>query len=174
MTGKHHLIAGTVTGACVATSAIVSGNVNYLLIAGTVATTMVGSLFPDIDSSTSKLGSKMKITSTIINKLFGHRGFLHSPLFIVFMMWLLNHIFTSNNIQTYSLLWQGFAFGMMTHLLCDMMTKGGIPILYPFNRVKISFTFMKSGSKWEWIPLVIVCSLIVVATILLCNAGTFL
>ena len=80
MTGKHHLIAGTVTGACLATSAVVAGNANYLIVGGAVLTTMIGSLFPDIDSSTSKLGSKMKITSTIINKLFGHRGFLHSPL----------------------------------------------------------------------------------------------
>ncbi len=174
MTGKHHLIGGTVTGACLATSAILAGDANYLIVGGAVLTTILGSLFPDLDSSTSKLGSKMKITSTIINKLFGHRGFLHSPLFIVFMMWLLNRIFVTNNIQEYSLLWQGFAFGMMNHLICDMMTKGGIPILYPFSRVKVSFTFMKSGSKWEWIPLLLVCILCAVATFLMCSAGTFL
>ena len=175
MTGKHHLIAGTVCGVCVGASAIIApGNTSYLIACGAVGTTMIGSLLPDIDSRTSKLGSKMKIASFLANKLFGHRGFLHSPLFIVFMMWLLNLIFTKNNISEYSLLWQGLAFGMINHLFCDMMTKGGIPILYPFSKMKLSFTFMKSGSKWEFIPLILMCVLTVVATIVLCKNGTFI
>ena len=174
MTGKHHLIAGGITGACVATSAILSGNVNYLVIGGTILTTMIGSLFPDIDTRTSKLGKKMKITSTIISKMFGHRGFLHSPIFIVLTICALSYIFNSNNIQQFSLLWQGFAIGMINHLVCDMMTKGGVPILYPFNKVKVSFTFMRSGSKWECIPLSIVCALTIIATVFFCSAGTFL
>lgn len=175
MTGKHHLIAGAVCGVCVGASAIIApGNTSYLIACGAVGTTMIGSLLPDIDSRTSKLGSKMKITSFLANKLFGHRGFLHSPLFIVFVMWLLNFIFTKNGIQDYSLLWQGLAFGMINHLMCDMMTKGGIPILYPFFKLKLSFTNMKSGSKWELIPLILVCILTVVATYVLCKNGTFI
>lgn len=173
MTGKHHLIAGTTTGLCCVASILISGRVEFA-VAGVIPATMIGSLFPDIDSSTSKLGSKMKITSKIIGLFFGHRGFLHSPLFIVGFMLLLNYIFTQNGIVQYNYLWQCFSFGMMSHLVCDMCTKGGIPLLYPFNRGKFSFTWMKSGSKREFIPLTIVCILTVLSAILLISGGTFL
>ena len=175
MIGRHHLIAGTVCGLCVGASTVLSkSDPSYLLACGAVATTIIGSLVPDIDSRTSKLGSKMKITSFLANKLFGHRGFLHSPLFIVVMMCLMGFLFNKGEISEYSVLWQGLSFGMMNHLICDMMTKGGIPILYPFYRFKLSFTNMKSGSKWELVPLIIVCLLTITATVLLCKNGTFL
>jgi inner membrane protein len=174
MTGKHHLIAGSIAGCCVAASTIVKGDPNVLLIGGTVLTTMVGSLFPDIDSRTSKLGSKMKITSTIASKLFGHRGFLHSPLFAICMFLLCNILFEHFQIEKYSLLYYGFVIGIINHFACDITTKGGIPLLYPMTKAKFSFSPMKSGSKWEFIPLAIVCSLSVILTIVFCYHNTFL
>lgn len=174
MTGKHHLVAGTVAGCCVLASTIIEGDTNYLVAGGTVLTTMVGSLFPDIDSRTSKLGSKMKITSAIVSKLFGHRGFLHSPLFALVMLLICGLMFKKASISGYALLYYGFVIGMLNHLFCDMLTKGGIPLFYPALRWKFSILPMKSGSKWEFIPLTITCVLMVVITILLIYGGTFL
>lgn len=174
MTGKHHLIAGTVAGCCVLASTIIEGEANYLVSGATVLTTMVGSLFPDIDSKTSKLGSKLKITSTIANKLFGHRGFLHSPLFVMVMALICGLIFNKASLQQFSLLYYGFIIGMVNHLFCDLLTKGGIPLFYPASRWKFSISPMKSGSKWEFIPLTITCTICVVLTILMVSSGTFL
>ena len=169
MTGKHHIIASTDAGACIITSALSNNYHNIPVLIGTVGTTALGGLFPDIDSKTSKLGSKFKITSTIISKLFGHRGFLHSPIFAVAMFFLLRWVFVKNNIADYSLLYYGFVFGILNHFFCDMATKGGIPLLYPFQKVKFSISPMKSGSKYE-IGVVIFISLIIVAITFLCIA----
>ena len=164
MTGKHHLISGTVAGGCVATSYILQNQqenfkVTIPIVIGTVIVTGIGSLFPDIDTKTSKMGKKMRITSTIINKMFGHRGFLHSPIFAVAMFFLLRYIFNVNNISEYSVLYYGFVAGIINHFICDMMTKGGIPLLYPFQKVKFSLTPLKSGSKYEIVSLIAVCIL---------------
>ena len=173
MTGRHHIVSGAVVGLCLSASLIISGRVE-IGVAGAFATTVLGSIFPDIDTSTSKLGKKMKFTSRLMNMLFGHRGFLHSPIFAVLSMILLNWLFAKYNIEQYNYIWQGFGIGILNHLMCDMMTKGGIPLLYPFYKWKFSFSNMKSGSKLEFIPLLIVCSLSIVLTILFVCGGTFL
>lgn len=174
MKGRNHLICGTVTGCCLMASTILSGEADYGVTGMAVAATMVGSLFPDIDSRTSKLGSKMKITSTIANKLFGHRGFLHSPLFVLVALGILSIVFTKAEIKEYSLIYYGFIIGMINHLFCDMLTKGGIPLFYPLSKWKFSILPMKSGSKWEFIPLFITCIIICVITGLFILGGTFL
>ena len=72
MNGTHHLIAGTCVATCLSTSVIISGNYNALPILAGFAGTVIGSLFPDIDTSTSKIGRKVKHISKIINK-FNYR-----------------------------------------------------------------------------------------------------
>lgn len=174
MTGKHHLTAGTVVGLCTATSLIVSGVRNPIFIGGTILTAMLGSLFPDLDSRTSKLGSKLKLTSAIISKLFGHRGFFHSLLFSLVMAGLCIFAFWKYDISEYIYLWQGFIIGILNHLFCDMFTKGGVPFLYPFCKTKFRLTKMKSGSKFETLSLSIVCLLCIFLTYVLCKEGIFL
>lgn len=149
MKGKHHMIAGVCAGACLTASALVVSDFGFVPIVGGFIGTVVGSLFPDIDSSTSKLGSKIKIVSKIINNLFGHRGLLHCPLLIVGLFFLFRMLFRNWGITDYSIVYIGFLLGMLMHLVCDITTRGGIPVLYPFYTMKFSLTPMKSGSKWE-------------------------
>jgi inner membrane protein len=177
MTGKHHLVSGVVAGICCATS-IMMGNENGLgsdliVACGSLVAASIGSLVPDLDTKTSKLGKKMKITSTIASKLFGHRGFLHSPLFVVCIFILGALLFKKINATDFSPIYYSFALGMLNHLACDMTTKGGIPLLYPFTRVKFSLSPMKSGSKWEPVMLIIMCLLSIGLTILFISNGTF-
>jgi membrane-bound metal-dependent hydrolase YbcI (DUF457 family) len=89
-------------------------------------------------------------------------------------MLLLNLWFSNNGWSAYNYIWQGFGIGMMNHLFCDMMTRGGIPLLYPFYRWKFSFTNLKSGSRWEIFTLVGVCILTAILTILFIAGGTYL
>lgn len=174
MTGKHHLTAGTVVGLCTATSLIVSGVRNPIFIGGTILTAMLGSLFPDLDSRTSKLGSKFKLTSTIVSKLFGHRGFLHSLFFALLMAGICVFAFWKYEITQYIYLWQGFVIGIVNHLVCDMMTKGGVPLFHPLWKKKFRLTWMKSGSKYETIFLTLICSICIAITYLMCKKGIFL
>lgn len=167
MKGKNHLIAGICTAGCLVASTIIEHEVGVIPIAGMAVATCVGSLFPDIDSRTSKLGKKMKFTSWLCSKVFGHRGFLHSPLFIgltYLVFWL---VFNANNIMEYNYIWGGFIAGMLMHLMCDITTKGGIPLLYPWARGKVSIGTLPSGSKWEFIPLFFIMALAVIITVVM-------
>lgn len=173
MKGKNHLIAGVCAAGCLTTSVVIEQQTGLIPIAGMAVATCIGSLFPDIDSRTSKLGKKMKITSWLCSKVFGHRGFLHSPLFIVLVYLLCWTIFKHNNIIQYNYIWGGFIVGMLTHLICDITTKGGVPLLYPWSRGKISLGVLSSGSKWEPVSLIFIMALIIGATVLMIWNGWY-
>ena len=175
MKGKNHMVAGACTAGCLVVSAIVEGNAGIIPIVGMGAAAAFGSMFPDIDSRTSKLGKKMKIMSWLCSKVFGHRGFLHSPLFAALTYLICWMVFDKNNIPAeYSYIWGGFIAGMLMHFMCDMATKGGLPLLYPIARYRFGFGVLESGSKWEWVSLVLIMALAVGATVLLMLNGVWL
>jgi membrane-bound metal-dependent hydrolase YbcI (DUF457 family) len=74
-----------------------------------------GSLFPDIDSSKSIIGRKVKLVSY----LFKHRGFFHS-IFAMLLFGLLFYFLFSPSV--------GFAFvtGFLLHLMMDAISKEGL------------------------------------------------
>lgn len=139
-----------------------------------IAGAVIGSLFPDIDHRGSYLGRKAKITSTITNALFGHRGITHSPIAMgafVFFLYLLSKLFivTSPFIKLWFI---GFFLGILSHIFLDMLTKGGVPLLLPFTKKRISLTKMKTGSMGEklvMIIMVIVCVYLSLNNIMLLN-----
>jgi len=109
------------------------------------------SIFPDIDERKSKIGKKYKKTSTVINFIFGHRGFFHSiyiPLFLYFIFYYIN-------IEI------GIAVlvGYFSHLFMDALTKNGIRPLYPIINKKIN-GFFKTNSFFEKILFLIIIFLI--------------
>ena len=70
---------------------------------------LIGSIFLDIDSPTSKLGKKR--LSKVLMAFNSHRGIVHSLLFVFFSYFLLSLIF--GNIAL------GFFIGASIHLLLD-------------------------------------------------------
>ena len=109
------------------------------------------SIFPDIDEKKSKIGRKNKTLSTIINFIFGHRGFFHSiyiPLFLYFVFYYIN-----NEV--------GIAIlaGYFSHLFMDAITKNGIRPLYPLINKRIN-GFFKTNSILEKILFLIIILLI--------------
>lgn len=148
MNGKMHLQFGSyvgITGGLLLATGILSSpydSVTNGILFG-IGTT-IGSLFLDIDSPTSMISKKIPLIPTFINKGFGHRGFIHSPCFIglLAVLFYCLHIDPELNIMAI-----GFLLGCVLHLIQDILTKGGIPILYPFCREKFSLGFLKSGSK---------------------------
>lgn len=167
MKGKNHLIAGVCTAGCLTASAIIEHEVGIIPIAGMAAAACFGSLFPDIDSRTSKLGKRMKFTSWLCSKVFGHRGFLHSPLFVALTYLVFWLVFDKCGITEYNYIWGGFIAGMLMHLMCDMATKGGLPLLYPWARYRFRFGVLESGSKWEWVSLTFIMVLTIGISVLM-------
>ena len=162
MKGKTHLLFGVGTGcllaAVVANDSIVQG-------LGLIGCTAVGSLFPDIDTPTSTISKKFKITSRIFNKMFGHRTFFHSPLCCAIISLVLYLILKGNDALAWTPLIGAFAFGFMGHLFLDALTKGGIPFLYPFKTKRYHLTNIKTGGRGETFVFIGACAISVVAFI---------
>lgn len=125
MTGKTHIIGGIT--ASLAFAQITNYDPFILVGAG-----VIGAILPDICHGGSKIGRTLPVLSKIINKLFGHRTFTHSLLFLVLMAALMN-AFVPNEAFT-----AGVLVGMASHYILDMATKNGIKLFFP---IKVTVRF---------------------------------
>lgn len=137
MTGRtHDLAAFTLLTATVAYMPIQEMTLATAIVAFTA--NMVGALAPDIDQTTSSIWEKVRfgrIISGIISPLFGkHRFISHSivgiVLFSVIVRFLLGIVGTVLLVDM-DVVWFAFMIGFVSHLLTDMLTRDGIPLLFP-------------------------------------------
>ena len=92
-----------------------------------------GSMLPDIDNPSSKLGRNVKIFGYV----FKHRGFFHSLSALLLLTWLFSH-FTGRTATI------AVFIGYFSHLLLDNLNYPGIYWFYPLRfRIK-GFTRTKS------------------------------
>lgn len=154
MNGKLHMKLGAFIG--ISGGIAICRQIDLQQIPFYVATTSaffmgstLGSLAPDIDTPTSTISRRIPLLPSIINKTFGHRGFLHSPFF-VFLLFLLFYFVELRNFPNY--FFMGILTGYSAHLIQDSFTKDGIPFLFPLTKRKYPLGFFKSGSKIDgWI-----------------------
>jgi membrane-bound metal-dependent hydrolase YbcI (DUF457 family) len=124
-----------------------------------LAAFMVGSLAPDIDGQgvITKPGTILRrylgrelanildavgqLISCTIRSIFGHRGFIHSPLIALSIVTL------GVYLNWPWLMW--FGGGYASHLLGDALTAGGIPVWSPISSKRVSLSGMKTGSRTE-------------------------
>lgn len=66
---------------------------------------------------------------------------LHSPFLLAILYYLLN-----SNLQGIS-----FVAGYGGHLLQDLFTAGGLALLYPFSRRRISLSPFRTGGITDWL-----------------------
>ena len=112
-----------------------------------VAVSAVASLVPDIDSRNSIISHKLPIISFITRIFFGHRTFFHSSLFLLILYVFLHH----------SIWGISFIVGYGGHLLQDLFTKGGLPLLYPIKKT-FHLSPFETGGIMDWITTgVLVC-----------------
>lgn len=138
MTGKTHLAAGVCVGlGAVAYSldAITGSAMSipytdplYVLPIG-YACCVVGSLFPDIDWQTSKVGQVVAPVSKVINFFFGHRTLFHSPLLFALLYIIID--WKWSELSWYAAM---FVIGAASHLILDMFNEKGIPLFYPWKK----------------------------------------
>ena len=108
-----------------------------------IAFALLGSALPDIDTASSKLGSKIWPLSKIIEMFMGHRGIFHS-------IWLI--ILFPGIVYLYLSKIYGIALfvGYSSHVFIDGFTKKGVNFLNPFLELRLS-GFVETGSFLELI-----------------------
>jgi inner membrane protein len=115
-------------------------NMNGYTVAACVVGNVVGSLIPDMDSAGNRLWDLLP-AGNFVGKVFRrvfyrHRTLSHSILggFLVYkgLMWLLPKLFNPAYVD-YNLVFISIAIGFVAHLIADMLTKDGIPLLFPFK-----------------------------------------
>ncbi len=97
-----------------------------------IPSALLTSLLPDIDHPQSVLGQRLRWIAIPIARTFGHRGFTHSLLalssvILLFQSDLLERFLIPSDVL------HGMIIGYCSHLLSDMLTPAGIPLLWPFS-----------------------------------------
>lgn len=150
MKGKTHKIGGACAGA-IAGAMLLQPPYTFdkMLLTGIlVGGSIIGSLMPDIDHQGSTIGHKMKLISSVISNLFGHRGMTHAPLIhilLTIILLFLGGTFTDFPKLCYISFVIGLFVGGLSHLILDAMTIAGIPALYPFSKKKYRIAKFTTG-----------------------------
>ena len=132
MTGRTHLALGILVGLA---ASHYFGATPENTLAITVAAA-IGSLLPDIDHPQSIISGYIPGSGIVLNGILGvrHRGITHSLLFIVlFNFGVAAWLIVYKTPIAFSPIWLGFSLGMTSHLIADMLTPQGIPLLYPLR-----------------------------------------
>lgn len=145
MTGRtHDLAAFTTLNYIIATQTpIPQMSVATMIVA--FSANMIGGLAPDIDQPTADLWNKLP-AGGLYSRLFtpllgGHRYISHSLIGIIIFGFLSKYLLglaSSVLLVDMNVVWWSFMIGFVSHLVMDMFTKEGIPLLFPIP-LKIGF-----------------------------------
>lgn len=142
MKGPTHIAAGTLAGLILSQAICPEQSTQAIAV---IAITAAGSIMPDIDVGTSKLGRRIPALSYTIQFLFGHRGIFHSLI-----LWALPLLYLHISYPEYRLFVWSCGCGIATHLLLDMLNPAGIPLLWPWNK-RIHLAEFQSGGLFDWL-----------------------
>lgn len=127
MKGKQHLVLGICAGLAVAEVSQGGGGQRFAFLAACC----IGSLAPDIDIPESKMGSLLRPVSFAINRVFGHRGFIHSIVCAAFLSFMACLVFGKLLPDAQIQITAGFLSGYLLHLVQDSCTRMGVRLLWP-------------------------------------------
>lgn len=139
MTGKTHQILGLTTGIITYLS-IASPVYNPATPFSVLFACHLSALLPDLDRPTAKIWQSFPMGHNlghIIDPLFKHRNVSHSILGFVVFGFLLKIIL--NQFPSYwgtniDLIWLSAQVAYASHLIADMFTVDGIPLLFPLKK----------------------------------------
>lgn len=129
MTMPNHLAGGAVFTGFFAS--ILFG-VNILASPWTLATTLVASVLPDCDHTRSPIGKLLLPLAKWLNRRFGHRTITHSIPALVALTLLVS--FVEKTYFDHFRVSIAFCLAYWSHLLFDMCTLQGVPLMYPFRK----------------------------------------
>lgn len=111
--------------------------------------TLLTCLLPDIDHPSSLLGQRLRWISVPISRLCGHRGFTHSLIAIVAGVWLL-HVKMPAELWLPADVMQGMVLGYLSHIVADMLTPAGVPLLWPCRwRFRLPLLYPRKNNQLE-------------------------
>ena len=93
------------------------------------------SILPDADHPRSWLGHQLGSVSEDLNRLFGHRSFLHSLLALVLVTVVLGSPLWWITGRPSPMIAVGVGYG--SHLFADMMTLGGVQLFWPSRLIAV-------------------------------------
>lgn len=106
-------------------------------------------LLPDIDHPKSFLGQRLKWVSKPIARAFGHRGFTHS-LLAVFALLATFYLKVPDTWIIPADALQGMVLGYLSHIVADMLTPAGVPLLWPCRwRFRLPILAPRKGNQLE-------------------------
>jgi len=114
-----------------------------------VPSALLTCLLPDIDHPKSLLGQRLSWLSHPIARAFGHRGFTHSLLAIAAGLWLFQINLPQSSPIPPDVL-QGLTLGYLSHIVADMLTPAGVPLLWPWRwRFRLPILRSQKGNQLE-------------------------
>ena len=121
-----------------------SGIENDFLLGVFLFSLIFGSLLPDIDEPGSKIGRMApSIIPHLIKAIFGHRGITHTVVFV--LPFLVLYFYSEGIVRVVAF---GISLGIISHILGDMLTKGGVNnLFYPFTK-DITFGLMPKSIRF--------------------------
>lgn len=170
MNYKTHRIGGICVGLITA-NILFSGTAtaNKIILGSTfLLGSYIGSVIPDIDHPNSFIGKRFKVLSYGVNKVCGHRGLIHSPLFLLIystVVMFLSVYFSGFAQILYYQFAMGSSLGFFSHLLLDSLTVGGIPFMYPFSKKTFRIAKFRTNKSEGIVSLL--CILITIGIVLL-------
>lgn len=137
MTGRtHDLFAFTALSYVVATQPVTNMTLATALVA--LSANFIGGLSPDIDQPTADLWHRLP-AGNVIGRLItpflgGHRFISHSLLGVIVFGAVTHYLLDlAKNVVLVDMnvVWWSFMIGFVSHLVIDMLTKEGVPWLFP-------------------------------------------
>lgn len=159
MTGRtHDLAAFTALSFVMVTIPLEKMTLATALVA--FSANMIGGLAPDLDQSTANLWRRIRggtILGKVIAPLIGGHRFLSHSIIGVFLVGIivkaLLDIISSVLLVDMAIVWWAFMIGFISHIIMDLFTHEGVPILFPIPvRLGIPpfrFLRMKTGGVVE-------------------------
>ena len=161
MNGKTHATAAVLVSSVFVATAIPQAVLSEFLLYGALPG-YIGGILPDIDTPNSTASNKnifSKLTGHALNRIFGHRGFIHSILCAIILSvfaWGIGTI-TSHPV----LFALSFFIGFLSHLLLDCLNEKGVKLLYPIP-IKFSIAKFHSDGVVNWVLSIIFSSCIII------------
>jgi inner membrane protein len=170
MRGPTHALAGACTAGLFLTFAIPH---QYPLLALS-AVSGFAALLPDLDNTESTIENirfggyrLLKGPAFIIDKLFKHRGFLHSLLSVALLAFVLLGFLPQIPIEIHITILLGY----VSHLVTDSMTPEGIPWFYPWEFRATLLPKILCVTTGSFMETLVFVGLIVLYAIFLASAG---
>lgn len=114
-----------------------------------IPATLLTCLLPDIDHPRSTLGQRFRWLSQPIARAFGHRGFTHSLLAVIGGVALLQLQLPQEWVLPADV-FQGMVLGYLSHIVADMLTPAGVPLLWPCRwRFRLPLLNSRNGNQLE-------------------------